>query len=506
MNRLLATLAVLSAVACSTANAPGGAAPEAAPTPETPITSKFPDAIDRFKKGRDLADNARFAEATTEFNQALKIDPDFALALAYRGTVTPGPRGQTDIEQASAKAATMATGNPKTKTKATPLPKAEQLFIEASLAGRRGELAKAEGLWKQVTEAAPQDWRAQMALAQQLLAEEKFGEAIDALNKAAAINSNAGPVFNSLGYAHLAQGDTAAAVEALKRYASMNPNEPNPHDSLGEALMAAGDLVQAEAEFKKAVEISPKFHIAWQGVAYTKFFRGDLSGGREALNQARDAAARPADRAQIVLLWSLAMLGKGDTAGGLKQINTLVTSPEATTVDMAFVPVYRAMAAVEASKKSDAIADSDKAMASGTGGKLPAAASAALRRWALTIRVAAEGLTNDAAGAEKTVAALQKEAAARPDDPSLQSAVHFGLGMLAVAQKDVKAARGHFDKCGRLESYCHWQSFVASRKAGDRAGADASRARLEKMYLRDPIYLYARSSVDRTAPRPKQSN
>jgi tetratricopeptide (TPR) repeat protein len=324
------------------------------------------------------------------------------------------------------------------------------------------------------------------------------------LNKALAINPDAGPVYNSLGYAHFAQGETGPAVEALKHYASLNPNEPNPHDSLGEALMAAGDFEQAEAEFRKALELSPQFDVAWQGVAYTKFFRRDWAGGKEAMAEGRKAAARPADRAQHDIVTAVASLAEGKSADGLKQINALQTSADATTIDMAFVPVYRAMLAVESSKKSDAIADSERALASGTSGKLPPFASANLRRWALMIRAAAEGSSADAAGAEKTVAALQKEASARPDDPNLQSAVHFAQGMLAVAQKDLKAARAHFDQCAMTDTYCHWQSFNASRKAADRAGADASRVRLARMYLRDPVYLYARSSVDKLTP--KQSN
>jgi tetratricopeptide (TPR) repeat protein len=495
MTRLLASFAVFALVACSTAHAP---AHVAAPR-EIPITSKSPEAIEYFKKARDLADNIRYPEATAEYNRALAVDPDFVLALAQRGTITPGPRGLNDLEQANAKAAAA-------RSKTPPLSKAEALFVEASLASRRGELAKSEALFKQLTEAAPGDWRAFMAYAQTLQAENKFSENIDALNKAIALNPNVGPLYNQLGYAHLVQGETGPAVDALKRYASMSPTEPNPHDSLAEALMAAGDLVQAEAEFKRAFELSPKFDIALQGVAYTKFYRGDWAGGKEALAEGRKAASRPADRAQADILGAYALAAEGKAADGVKQINTLMTSPDASVVDMAFVPVYRAMTALEASRTKDVFTEADKAFTSGSSGKLPPGESANLRRWALTIRAAAEGLTHDVAGAEKTAAALQQEASARTDDPAAQSSVHFAQGMLAVAKKDMKDARSHFDQCVTADAYCHWQSFVASRKAGDKAGADASRARLTKMYLRDPIYLYARSSVDRQMPTPKQTN
>ena len=64
MKRLFIALAAFSFFAC-TAAAP---APEPPKAPaEVPITSKSTEAIDHFKKGRDLADNSRLAEAAQNF-------------------------------------------------------------------------------------------------------------------------------------------------------------------------------------------------------------------------------------------------------------------------------------------------------------------------------------------------------------------------------------------------------------------------------------------------------
>src|SRR5262245_53885008 len=129
--KLLALLAVLSLIACSPAQTPASTAQTQAEAPkEVPITSKSPDAVAHFKKGRDLADNLRQAETTGEYDQALKLDPDFALALAYRGMATPGAQGVSDLEQAKAKASNTT--------------KEEQLLIDALVTGRRGENAESE--------------------------------------------------------------------------------------------------------------------------------------------------------------------------------------------------------------------------------------------------------------------------------------------------------------------------------------------------------------------------
>jgi tetratricopeptide (TPR) repeat protein len=487
MKRLLACVAVLS-VACSAAPAPEAQKP-AAPA-EVPITSKSPEAIDHFKKGREFSDNLRNAEAAQEFDQALRLDPDFTLAMAYRGIVTTGPEGLKQIEQANAKAASLS--------------KPEQLFIGATLATRQGDFAKAEDLWKQAAEAVPADWRVQMARGVQLFIAQKYGEAIDALTKATAINQNAGPAYNMIGYAHLFQGEGAPAADALKKYASLLPNEPNPQDSLGEALMAQGQFADAEAAFRRALSLSPTFAIAWDGVAYTKFFARDWAAGKEAVAKEHETATRPEDRVPAARLAAFALLAEGKTAEGLKQIDAMNTSGDASVVDKAFTPVSVATVMVETGRSRDAITEAAKAIASADGGQFSPGVSRTLRRSALAVTASAQGRMADAAGAEKTAAAMQQASAAAPDDPDLKSGVHFAQGMLAVAQKDMKGAQTHFAMCSSQDVYCQWQGFEIAQKAGDKEGAAASLARLTRIYRRDPVYLYARSMANRMAP--KQTN
>jgi Flp pilus assembly protein TadD len=483
MRRLFVSLGALVLFACS-----GSTPPAEQPKPEEiPITSKSPEAIDHFKKGRDLAENIRMPEANQALEEALKLDADFAQAHAYRGMTIPGGEGLKEIERASELSAA--------------LPPTEKLVIDAMLAGRRGEFAESIILWKQLTDAVPKDSRSWAGLGAQFYAAEKYREAAETLKKATELNPKAGPAFNMLGYAHLVQGEAGPAIEAFKQYASVNPDEPNPRDSLGEALMAGGQFADAEAAFRKAISISPMFYIAWEGVAYTKAFQRNWPEARKALSQARDAASRPSDKFDIHSLGSMVTFAEGNAAEGMKQLDALEKSPDASPVNVAFVPILRATMLVDALRYPDAQAQVAKALLAAEGGTLPPAPSRTLRRTALAVRAAAEGRSGNAEAVEKTVAALQQDATARPDDAPLQSAVHFAQGMLAAAQKDLKAAKAHFDLCSSRDVYCHWQAFVVAQKGGDREGAEAARARITKVYVRDGVYLYARSALNRMIPK-----
>lgn len=488
--RLVTPLAILSLVACSSANAPAPASQTQTPK-QIPITSKSVTALEHFNRGRDFADNLRQAEAASAMDEALKSDPDFALALMYRGIVTPGPKGLADIEQAKAKGALASTG--------------EQMLIDAVLAGRRGELARSEELWAKLADSYGDDWRVHMGRGAQLYGSEKYDEAIASLTRATALEPSAtGPAYNMIGYAHLVRGQTGPAIEALQKYASLNPNEPNPQDSLGEAQMAAGQMVEAEASFRKAATMSTPFPVAWEGVAYTKFFRGDWDGGRQALAEARKASSRPDDRVNADLLAIAATFAEGRTAEGLKQLDTFAASPDAPPVQVAFTSVFRAIALIENRKYSDAVAQATKAVENARSGKLPPFATVNLERLGWTVQAAAAGHSRDAAMAQKAVEALQAEAAKRPDDPQLQSSLHLAQGMLAAANKDVKAAKAHFDRCSDTDTYCHWQATAVSQNGGDASGAESSRAKLTRIYRRDPNYLYAWSRV--AAKQAKASN
>ena len=266
--------------------------------------------------------------------------------------------------------------------------------------------------------------------------------------------------------------------------------------------MAGGQFVDAEAAFRKAVAMSPSFYVALEGVAYTKAFQGDWPAAKAALKQAQAAASRPTDKFEVQALDAAVTFAEGKTAEGLKQLDALEKSPDASPVDVAFVPTTRAGALVDASRYRDADAQVAKAIQTADAGALPPGAARTLRRVALAVRAASEGRSGNAAAVEATVAALQKDAAARPDDAPLQSAVHFAQGMLSVARKDLKGAKTHFDLCSNQDDYCHWQAFVVAQKGGDRAGADAAAARINKVYVRSPVYLVARSSLNRMMPKP----
>jgi tetratricopeptide (TPR) repeat protein len=424
--------------------------------------------------------NVRAAEASAEFAEALKVDPDFVLAHAYHGQTIPGPDGLKEIEAAASAAST--------------LPESERTLVQGLLAARQGESGKARDAYAKLAELTPADWRGHYLLGTQLLNDEDYDRGVPALRRAVELDPAAGGANNMLGYAALRQGDTDGAVKAFTDYAAALPQEPNAQDSLGEALLAAGKFSEAEAAFRKALDLSPQFFSAWDGIAYTKYFAGDAAGALDALAKEKAAATRPLDKLGADELRAVMTIAQKKTAPGLSLYSDLEKMTDAMP-GVAFVPVHRAAILVDLGRGREALPVVDAALKRAEGSELPPGVSRNLRQQALRVRVAAEAAAGSADAAAKTAMDLEQQANERKDDVNAQSAMHYALGMAAMAKRDYAGAKGHFEHCLTVDAECRRQVIAAAQKAGDKDGAEAARTALLKLYVRDPVHLWVRSRL-----------
>ena len=500
MRRTILMYTAVLAVACSSVawtssgddvkagTAAKPAAAKAVASKEIPITTKSPQALEAFKRGRDLAENIRTAEAAAEYEKAIKADPDFATAHASLGDITTGAPGLKHLEHAAALSAK--------------LPEAERLVIDTMLAERKGDDAKVRSGARKLVLLAPEDWRAHLALGSILSADRKWDEAIAELKKATELSPAAGPAWNQLGYAYLNMGKAADSVAAFRKYAAMMPGEPNPQDSLAEALLAAGNYDEAEAAFRKAGEMNPGFWAAWSGVAQTRFLRGDWTGGREALAKARAAATRPTDQLECdaQLAWSHAAEGKKDVA--IQTFESAEKSAAAAKDDVmrTFLPYDRAFLTCASGKHDEALAlvRATRAWAAQAG--LPGNALNAANREGLTTEMQTLAMLGRADEAKKALGMLEAEVRKTPTQAFAQSALSMGRGLEAYSRGDYKTAAAGFSQCLEDHFECQYWLVQAERKAGDATGADATAARIMAANRRGPMYLYVRSALKEEAP------
>ena len=162
-----------------------------------------------------------------------------------------------------------------------------------------------------------------------------------------------------------------------------------------------------------------------------------------------------------------------------------------------FIALDGAARLTSSGQPAEALKQVAVALDRGEKAKLAGGAMTNLRRAALYERIDAESRLGRAADAKATLALVQADAAKSPANAQAQSNLHFAQGAEAMARGDAKAAAGHFAQCVEDDTYCGLRLLQAQEKAGDAAGAAATKERLRTANRRDGRYLYVRSQVQK---------
>lgn len=219
-----------------------------------PITTKSDEAREAYVKGREYAENLRLAEARAYFEQAVKADPEFALAhLALAETQATTNEFYAAFNQAKACINRVSDG--------------ERLLILGTEAGIGGESRKWEQLLNELVTLYPRDKRAHLALGNFLFGQQLYQKAISEYRKIKALDPDFAPPYNQAGYSFRFLGKFKESENAFKTYIKLIPNDPNPYDSYAELLMKIGEFNESIESYKQALELDSSFAASYMGIA-----------------------------------------------------------------------------------------------------------------------------------------------------------------------------------------------------------------------------------------------
>jgi len=106
------------------------------------------------------------------------------------------------------------------------------------------------------------------------------------------------------------------------------------------------------------------------------------------------------------------------------------------------------------------------------------------------------GLRKEHQGGGEDLALIEKDAAESPSDLNAQSRASWGRGILKLVNGDAKSAAEEMQKCVPTFDLCHFHLAIAQEKAGDGAGAQATRATLlAQQRSQDAFFLSLRSQL-----------
>jgi serine/threonine protein kinase/TolB-like protein len=227
---------------------PASDLPQKTPEIEQASTSNV-EAYRHYQLGVDYGRRYLTGDSIREFEEAVRLDPQFALA-ALR--LSDQYRLQGDLRRASELAIQVSQNQSR-------LPRYEQLTLQ-TLKARRSQDPEAEvAARQQLVSEFPRSTMDRGILVTVLGGLGKGDQARELLQQGLALDPKSEDLLNFASYGRAADGDFNGALAANDSYMAIRPGDPNPFDTRGDVLFMAGRDDEAVAAYRKVLELKPDF-------------------------------------------------------------------------------------------------------------------------------------------------------------------------------------------------------------------------------------------------------
>jgi tetratricopeptide (TPR) repeat protein len=477
MRRLLPPLLLLPALAL------------AADPATVPITTSSPEARALYLEGRDLVERLKGTEAHLRTDQAVKKDPQFALAwLQWAQTAGTAKEFFAGLDKA------LATASHATE--------AEQKFIRAADAATNSRPEHQDALLAELAKQFPSDPRIHNQIGLVAFGRQDWDAAIRELSRAVELDPKFTLPYNQLGYAYRFQGKLAEAEKTFQKYAELLPDDPNPHDSYAELLMRMGRFDESIARYRKALQVDPFFLSAYVGIANDQIFLGKGDDARATLKQMLGKARTDGERRNAWFWTAQTYMHEERWADAIRSLEEEKKIADASgdvlsaSQDVNFIGNLL----LGAGKPAEAAQKFEESMKLVDRSKASEAVKDAARRNHLFDMARVALLKGDLADARGTAAKYSAAVEAKKVPFEVRQS-HELAGMIAVQGKDWGTALAELGKAGGQNPRVSYLTGLAWQGKGDAAkAAEAFRAAADYNQL-NGVYGFVRPQARRLLAR-----
>ncbi len=296
-----------------------------------PVTTPSPKARELYQKGVTDYENLYLERCNQDWRQAVKEDPNLAIAWAWIAFNSGNPQ---EVSDARAKAKALA---PKT----TP---GEQLMVAWIWKVQEGDFLGGITAMNDMLEMYPHDKHLLYQAGNWLMLEDGNEQAQRIMEKALALDKNFPAALNDLAYLQARKREFAKAFADMDRYVVLLPKEPNPQDSYGELLRMAGNFAAALTHYRAALAIDPDFVSSQVGLADTYALMGNQEQARVEYDKAIRFAHNEADRLSYGIQRAMTYVREGKFADADKSLQEVAETAHAKEQDLQEAQALRQMA------------------------------------------------------------------------------------------------------------------------------------------------------------------
>ena len=255
------------------------------------VTTSSDKAYTAYLRGDEYSKKLYTAEAISEFERAVQLDPQFAMAYARLAWLCLDMGRDDEYKQAREKAFSFID-------RVRDLEKV-QIHLGFARADKNGD--DLEKYTAELLEKFPNSLEAHVYLSGKYWGERNTDATIEENLKILEIDPAYALAYNMLGYLYFEKEELDKALESINRYSEMAADQANPHDSHGEILLWLGRYDEALEQFQIADSIKPNLDFVMGHMGRAYFEKGMYRDALGALYKAREIALNDNRRLEFEL-------------------------------------------------------------------------------------------------------------------------------------------------------------------------------------------------------------
>jgi tetratricopeptide (TPR) repeat protein len=425
---------------------------------EMAITTSSKEALKLFLQGREKIENFQNKEAATFFDQAIRQDPDFAMAYLYAAQSGGINSFRPNLDKAIS-----------LSDKATAGEKKYILFFQAWVDGNGLKVFEnLDPLLKDFLD----DKRIQQIAGTYYFSINNFSKAMAYFTRATAIDKNYAPAYNMIGYCQSSLNNFAEAEKAFRQYISLIPLTPNGYDSYAELLLKMGKYDESIAQYKMALERDPAFSFSLVGMGNNYIFKGDYENARKYYQQFADKDTLADAKLQALNLKAISYLYQDETAKAISTLEEEINLAKKENVSQTIVLTMDNQGIIlsETGKPDEGIKYVDAAADYLQHNKLPEGDQEALSIVTALIHAFSLIASNelDKASAELEKCGLKIESRKNPNESMFLSSCH---ALLEIKRGNNDKAMQYFATADQENPFNWFYTGVTYDKKGDKQNA-----------------------------------
>ena len=396
------------------------------------VTTSSIEAFKAYAEGSRLHERQQEREAQAYFEKAVAADPGFAMALAKLSVVHANLDNLDQAREYAARAV----------EKSGHLPPGERYYIE----GRRysldaATLPQAVEAYQKAVDSAPDDTAARNNLAQLLLDQRRYPEALGHLEELRRRGMSFPGTYMTLAEAYAATGQADKARDALAQYVREHPDRPAGYENLGLFELSRGRLEAALGAFDRAAQLHPDQLMRVEQGRFIVRALQDRWPEAQAAGERLLARGDPRDRWAGGETLAIASLYRGDL-GSARRTAEEGSQRGTTTEERAGARLFRARLEKDVGRYAEALREAERALEEARG-------HAKLEAEGRTVRAVCLAHLGRGDEAEKDAAAVEAWLARVPKPLGEPARLRL-RGALALARGDEASARGLLEKAAAL--------------------------------------------------------